>query len=80
MNKKYSITYVLSIGLLLSSIWIGISFGSVNIPFSTLWDKTTDPVAYSILWKIRMPRVILAALRGQHSKGCLKTLWQIHTH
>ncbi|MBM7664749.1 iron complex transport system permease protein [Solibacillus kalamii] len=64
MNKKYSIAYVLSIGLLLSSIWIGISFGSVNIPFSTLWDKTTDPVAYSILWKIRMPRVILAALIG----------------
>ncbi|MEK4384708.1 iron ABC transporter permease [Solibacillus sp. FSL W7-1464] len=64
MNKKYSISYVLSIGLLLSSVWIGISFGSVNIPFSTLWDKTTDPVAYSILWKIRMPRVILAALIG----------------
>lgn len=64
MNKKYSIAYVLSIGLLLSSIWIGISFGSVDIPFSTLWDKATDPVAYSILWKIRMPRVILAALIG----------------
>lgn len=64
MNKKYSIAYVLSIGLLLSSVWIGISFGSVDIPFSTLWDKATDPVAYSILWKIRMPRVILAALIG----------------
>lgn len=64
MNKKYSIAYVLSIELLLSSVWIGISFGSVDIPFSTLWDKTTDPVAYSILWKIRMPRVILAALIG----------------
>ena len=64
MTKKYSIAYALSIGLLLSSIWIGISFGTVNIPISTLWDKTTDPVAYSILWKIRMPRVILAALIG----------------
>ena len=64
MNKKYSIAYVLSIGLLFCSVWIGISFGSVDIPLSTLWDKTTDPVAYSILWKIRMPRVILAALIG----------------
>lgn len=64
MTKKYSIAYVLSIGLLLSSIWIGISFGTVNLPLSTLWDKTTDPVAYSILWKIRMPRVVLAALIG----------------
>ncbi|MEK4629962.1 MAG: iron ABC transporter permease [Solibacillus sp.] len=64
MNKKYTIAYVISIVLLFSSVWIGISFGSVDIPFSTLWDKTTDPVAYSILWKIRMPRVILAALIG----------------
>ena len=64
MSKKYSIAYIASIGLLLSSIWIGISFGSVHIPLSTLWDQTTDPVAYSILWKIRMPRVVLAALIG----------------
>ena len=45
-------------------MWIGVSFGTVNIPISTLWDKTTDPIAYSILWKIRMPRVILAAIVG----------------
>ena len=64
MSKKYSIAYLASIGLLFSSIWIAISFGSVSIPLSTLWDQTTDPVAYSILWKIRMPRVILAALIG----------------
>ena len=64
MNKKYTTAYLISIALLFSSMWIGISFGSVDIPFSTLWDKTTDPVAHSILWKIRMPRVILAALIG----------------
>lgn len=64
MNKKYTTAYLISIVLLFSSMWIGISFGSVDIPFSTLWDKTTDPVAHSILWKIRMPRVILAALIG----------------
>lgn len=45
-------------------MWVGISFGSVDIPFSTLWDKTTDPVAHNILWKIRMPRVILAGIIG----------------
>lgn len=45
-------------------MWIGVSFGTVNIPISTLWDKMTDPIAYSILWKIRMPRVILAAIVG----------------
>lgn len=64
MSKKYTLAYAVSIVLLLGSVWFGISFGSVDIPFSTLWDKTTDPVVYSILWKIRMPRVILAAIIG----------------
>ncbi|MBD8037700.1 iron ABC transporter permease [Solibacillus sp. A46] len=63
-NRKYIYAYVTSIALLLCSLWIGVSFGTVNIPLSTLWDKTTDPIAYSILWKIRMPRVILAAIVG----------------
>ena len=63
-NRKYIYAYVTSIALLLCSMWIGVSFGTVNIPISTLWDKTTDPIAYSILWKIRMPRVILAAIVG----------------
>lgn len=34
------------------------------MPISTLWDKTTDPTAYNILWNIRIPRVILAAIVG----------------
>lgn len=64
MNKKYIYAYVASIVLFLCSLWIGVSFGTVNIPISTLWDKATDPIAYSILWNIRMPRVILAAIVG----------------
>lgn len=36
----------------------------MNIPLSTLWNKEADPTAYSILWNIRMPRVVLAALVG----------------
>ncbi|WP_042470762.1 FecCD family ABC transporter permease [Bacillus ndiopicus] len=63
-NKKGVIAYVISLALLLISIWLGIAVGSVNIPLSTLWDKETDPTAYSILWNIRMPRVMLAALIG----------------
>ncbi|MBD8032638.1 MULTISPECIES: FecCD family ABC transporter permease [Solibacillus] len=63
-NSKYIYAYIASIALLLCSLWIGVSFGTVNIPISTLWDKATDPIAYSILWKIRMPRVILAAIVG----------------
>lgn len=46
------------------STWFGVSFGSVDVPLATLWDHETDPVAYSILWNIRMPRVILSILVG----------------
>ncbi|MEC1176898.1 iron ABC transporter permease [Metasolibacillus meyeri] len=63
-NKKSIVAYIISIALLLVSIWLGIAVGSVNIPLSTLWNKEADPTAYSILWNIRMPRVVLAALVG----------------
>ncbi|KGR75937.1 FecCD family ABC transporter permease [Ureibacillus sinduriensis] len=56
--------YSSSIIILLASIWLGVSIGSADIPLSTLWDNKTNPSAYSILWGIRMPRVILAGLVG----------------
>ncbi|WP_332651004.1 FecCD family ABC transporter permease [Lysinibacillus sp. 54212] len=64
MNKKYTIAYIFSLILLATSVWFGISIGSVDIPLSTLWDSESNPSAYSILWNIRMPRVILAGLVG----------------
>lgn len=64
MSKKAIIAYVVSVIIFVSSIWLGVAVGSVNIPLSTLWDSETDRVAYNILWKIRMPRVVLAALVG----------------
>lgn len=63
MNKKWLAAYSGSALLLVISIWLGISVGSVSVPLSTLWDAT-DATAYSILWNIRMPRVLLAALVG----------------
>jgi len=64
MTKKMVAAYGISVALLLVSIWCGISIGSVSVPISTLWDAESNPTAYSILWNIRMPRVILAALVG----------------
>lgn len=64
MSKKSVLAYILSITLLLVSMWLGIAIGSADIPISTLWDKETNPTAYSILWKIRLPRVVLASLVG----------------
>ena len=64
MTKKIVAAYGISVALLLFSMWCGISIGSVSVPISTLWDAESNPTAYSILWNIRMPRVILAALVG----------------
>ena len=64
MTKKIVAAYGISVALLLVSMWCGISIGSVSVPISTLWDAESNPTAYSILWNIRMPRVVLAALVG----------------
>lgn len=64
MSKKYALAYTVSVVLLVCALWLGVSIGSVSIPMSTLWDKTTDPTAYNILWNIRIPRVLLAAIVG----------------
>lgn len=62
-TKKYGAVYVGSIALLIICLWLGVSIGSVSIPFSTLWDDS-NAAAYGILWEIRMPRVVIAALVG----------------
>lgn len=62
-SKKYGIAYIISIILLLVCVWLGVSIGSVKVPLSTLWDQE-NTTAYGILWNIRMPRVVLAALVG----------------
>lgn len=64
MKKKMFLAYGSTFLLLLVSIWLGISVGTVDIPFSALWDQESNPRAYSILWNIRMPRVMLAGLVG----------------
>lgn len=63
MNKIF-FAFLFSLALLITTIWLGVSIGSVHIPFTTLWDADSNPVAHHILWNIRMPRVILAALVG----------------
>ncbi|WP_342508391.1 iron ABC transporter permease [Sporosarcina sp. FSL K6-2383] len=63
MNKS-SVAYIVSIATLLAVVWLGVSIGSVNIPISTLWSSGVDEKATNILWKIRMPRVVLAGLVG----------------
>ncbi|TQR32290.1 iron ABC transporter permease [Lysinibacillus sphaericus] len=63
MNKKI-VAYVTAITLLIISIWCGVAIGSVHIPLEVLWNKAADETAANILWKIRLPRVLLAGLVG----------------
>ncbi|MGG0656578.1 FecCD family ABC transporter permease [Rummeliibacillus pycnus] len=62
--RKIVVGYIVAILILLMSIWLGISVGSVKVPISTLWNTGADETATNILWNIRMPRVILAGLVG----------------
>ena len=64
MSSRIVIAYITTIILLLVSIWCGVSIGSVNIPLEVLWNQAADETAANILWKIRMPRVLLAGLVG----------------
>lgn len=64
MNKKYTLAYTISVVTLVCSLWFGVSIGSVTIPISTLWDSMTDETAHNILWNIRIPRVVIAAIVG----------------
>lgn len=55
--------YAVSLIVLLASICFAVTIGSVSIPISTFWNDKNE-AAYNILWTIRVPRVILAALVG----------------
>lgn len=62
--RKVVFGYIAAISILLMSIWLGISVGSVKVPMSTLWNIGADETTTNILWNIRMPRVLLAGLVG----------------
>lgn len=55
--------YVISLIALLLVMVLGVTIGSVHIPIRTIWDASNQ-TAYDILWSIRVPRVVLAALVG----------------
>ncbi|MFD1929410.1 FecCD family ABC transporter permease [Sporosarcina siberiensis] len=62
--SKSSVAYLVSIATLVVAVWLGTSIGTVKIPIETFWNAGADPISANILWKIRMPRVVLAGLVG----------------
>jgi len=76
MRLNLSILILLLAAGFILSITAGVSFGSASIPFSTVWSIVGNklhagsfPVTWSsgqesIVWDVRFPRVVLAALVG----------------
>jgi len=68
LKRLLPVAFVLSV-LLAGVMFLGISSGSTGSNFSDVWrsllmNKSADSVLEAIIWKIRLPRVILAALVG----------------
>jgi len=66
--KRYIISFLTIFILFIFLVLGNIYFGSVDISssdmMSILWRQNVDDVAFHIIWDIRMPRILAAALLG----------------
>ncbi len=69
MNKQSRLLIAVVLSIIV--VFLGIKIGSVSIPFDTLiqalfsrGDKQLDATIVTILWQVRLPRVVLAFLVG----------------
>lgn len=67
--KRICFVSLLMLLLLFLAMILGISMGSTDYGIKAIWESLTgsgetDSMAYSIIWHIRFPRVVLAALVG----------------
>ena len=67
-RSRYELVFILLIAALLVITVLNVNTGSVAIPvgeiFQILLRRATDSTQYSIIWKIRLPRILMAALLG----------------
>jgi len=67
-NKKIALLYAIGLALLVFAATLGILLGATQIGagslFSALFGKNPDSTATSILWLVRMPRVLASLLCG----------------
>jgi iron complex transport system permease protein len=66
--KRLILVTVVLTAALLAAMFVGLSMGSSGHSFETVWASLSgnaeDSVLSTIIWRIRMPRVIMAALVG----------------
>ncbi|MEQ1701014.1 MAG: iron ABC transporter permease [Ilumatobacteraceae bacterium] len=73
-GKGFAALIVLLVGVLVLSVLIGISFGTVTLPLGTVWrvvvshlglgDRVRTGGDDQIIWQFRTPRVLVAAVVG----------------
>ena len=67
-RSRYTLVFVLLLAALIGITILNIVIGSVQIPFGELMrilvGRGQDSVQHSIIWKIRMPRIFMAAILG----------------
>ncbi|MBQ8305574.1 MAG: iron ABC transporter permease [Blautia sp.] len=67
-RTRYTVVFVVLILAAFVITVLNINTGSTNIPvgriLSIIFKGTGDPTEYNIIWKIRLPRVLMAAILG----------------
>ena len=67
-RARYQLVFVVLAAALVAITVLNVNTGSVAIPvgeiFRILLRRATDSTQYSIIWKIRLPRILMAALLG----------------
>ncbi len=75
LRRRYMLIIILLTGLLIGAAALGLSIGSVTVPFGEVWSivghhlglnatAALTPGMDAIIWEIRAPRVVLGALVG----------------
>ena len=74
-RSRYAMVFILLILAFGLITVLNINTGNVHISLSEIIDillkKATDTKEYSIIWKIRLPRILMAAILGR----CLIPIW-----
>ena len=67
-RSRYALVFILLILAFCVITVLNINTGNVHISLSEIADillkKVTDTKEYSIIWKIRLPRILMAAILG----------------
>ena len=67
-RARYELVFALLLIALAVITVLNVNIGSVPIPVGEIWQiltrRATDSTQYSIIWKIRLPRILMAMLLG----------------